>query len=61
MFVWKITLIFLNILMVACVRNPNEIDYVEKRTFTPTLEELKTGKTYLLLRNSIWLTLLLFC
>lgn len=43
MFVWKSALTIFNILMVNCVRNPNEIVYIEKGTLTPSLEELKSG------------------
>ncbi|KAG4078333.1 hypothetical protein HA402_013043 [Bradysia odoriphaga] len=42
MFVWKLTVILLNICSVLCVRNPNEIEYVEMSTHRPTLEELKS-------------------
>lgn len=40
----QILIIFINFLLIQGVRDPKKIEYLEKKIFAPTLDELRTGE-----------------
>ena len=44
MFLLKVSLVLINIALVTCLRNPKDVEYLEKKTFVPSLEDLQVGK-----------------